>query len=220
MLNIFDIIGPIMIGPSSSHTAGAARLGKLARTILGEPPKKVEITLYGSFAETGWGHGTNLALVAGLLGLDPWDEKLKEAYPLAGKVGLCFEFKKDKLKRGMHPNSVKFIMEGVSSHRIVKGASIGGGKIQITEIDGFSVSFSGSYPTIICIYKDRVGMIAEVSHILANEGVNIAQMKVSRDEDTQTALMLIETDQMPPQDVEEILKSIPDIKTSMVIPSI
>ncbi len=220
MLSVFDVIGPVMIGPSSSHTAGAARLGKMARTILGEPPKRVEITLYGSFAETGWGHGTNIALVAGLLGLDPWDERLKEAYLLADNVGLYFEFKRGKLKRGMHPNSVKFVMEGMSSHRIVKGASVGGGKIQITEIDGFSVLFSGSYPTIVGIYKDRVGMIAEVSRVLAKEGVNIAQMKVSRDRKMGTALMVIETDQMPSQDVEEVLRSIPDMKTSMVIPPI
>ncbi len=217
MLNIFDVIGPVMIGPSSSHTAGAARLGKMARTILGEPPKRAEITLYGSFAETGWGHGTNLALIAGLLGLDPWDERLKDAYTIAKDYGLIFEFRVGRLRRGMHPNSVKFTIYGEHCHRVVEGVSIGGGKIQIREIDGFSVSFSGEYPTILGIYKDRVGMVAEVTQILARRGINIAQMRVSRDKKMGTALMIVETDQMPPPDMRDILQKIPDMKSSMII---
>ncbi len=216
-MNIFDIIGPIMIGPSSSHTAGAARLGKMARTILGEEPIEAEITLYGSFSETGWGHGTNLALVAGLLGMDPWDERLREAFSLAKEKGLLFSFKMGKLRRGMHPNSVKFVMRGKNYKRSVEGASIGGGKIEITNIDGFSVSFSGEYPTIINIYRDRIGIIAEVSRLLADRRINIARMKVSRDHKMGTALMVIETDDMPPFLIRERLSEIPDMKASMVI---
>ncbi len=216
-MNIFDVIGPVMIGPSSSHTAGASRLGKMARTILGEPPRRVEIVLYGSFSETGWGHGTNLALVAGLLGLDPWDERLRDAFSIANMEGLLFSFKTGKLRRGMHPNSVKFVMEGDTCHRVVEGASVGGGKIKITGIDGFSVLFSGEYPTIINIYRDRVGMVAEVSRLLAEEGINIAHMNVSRDRKMGTALMIIETDEMPSPSIKERLKTILDMKASMVI---
>ena len=205
-MNIFDIIGPVMIGPSSSHTAGAARLGKMARTIFGESPKIVDITLYGSFAETGWGHGTNMALIAGILGFYPWDEKLRDSFSIAKKNGLVFEFKKEKLKRGMHPNSVKFSMEKVGNIREIEGASIGGGKIEITAIDGFSVSFSGDYPTIITIYHDRVGVISEVSTILAKEHINIAQMRVSRDKKMGTALMIIETDEIPIISIKEKIK--------------
>ena len=216
-MNIFDVIGPVMIGPSSSHTAGAARLGKMALTILGEPLEKVKITLYGSFLETGWGHGTRLALLAGLLGFEPWDERLKNAFSFAKKKGLQFSFEKGKLKTGMHPNSVKFEMKGKTFYRVVVGASVGGGKIEITEIDGFSVVFSGEYPTIICIYKDRVGMVAEVSRLIAKNKINIAHMRVSRDRRMGNALMIIETDELPPFIIQDKLKNIPDMKVSMII---
>ncbi len=216
-MNIFDIIGPPMIGPSSSHTAGAARLGKMARIILGETPKEVELILYGSFAETGWGHGTKLALIAGLLNLDPWDERLRDAFSLAEKYGLSYSFSEGKLRQGMHPNSVRFEMKGENCKRVMEGASIGGGKIEVTKIDDFSVSFSGEYPTIINIYDDRVGMVARVTQILADRGINIARMRVSRDKRMGTALMIIETDQMPSQDIKRDLKDIPYMKVSMII---
>ncbi len=216
-MNIFDIIGPPMIGPSSSHTAGAARLGKMARIILGETPKEVELILYGSFAETGWGHGTKLALIAGLLGLDPWDERLRDAFSLAEKYGLPYSFSEGKLRQGMHPNSVRFEMKGENCKRVMEGASIGGGKIEVTKIDDFSVSFSGEYPTIINIYDDRVGMVARVTQILADRGINIARMRVSRDKRMGTALMIIETDQMPSQNIKRDLKDIPYMKVSMII---
>lgn len=216
-MNIFDVIGPIMIGPSSSHTAGAARLGKMARIILGESPTDVKIILYGSFAETGKGHGTDLAIIAGLLGLDPWDERLKLSFEIAKKEGLNFSFSREKLKKGMHPNSVRFILQGRKGNKEIEGASIGGGKIKITNIDGFPVSFTGEYPTIVNIYKDRIGVISKVTEILAQKNINIARMRVSRDRKMGTALMIIETDQVPPQTIKKEIEALPYITSSIYI---
>jgi L-serine dehydratase len=193
-MGVFDIIGPVMIGPSSSHTAGAARLGKMAGTILGEPPVKAAITLYGSFAQTYKGHGTDKALVAGLMGFDADDERIKDAISLAGKSGLEVIFKSGQ--GDFHPNTAEFELSGVSGKTAkVRGASIGGGSIRITSIDGYEVEFAGEYHTLITIHKDKPGVIANITQILAQQNVNIAFMRVSRKQKGAEALMILETDQ-------------------------
>jgi len=192
-INVFDIVGPIMIGPSSSHTAGAVRLGKLARLIFGSEPKKADIFLHGSFSKTYKGHGTDVALVAGLLGFNPDDDRISQALKLAKNVGLEVKFIPADLG-SVHPNTAKFVLSGVKKTRTILGSSIGGGNIVVTQIDDFIVDLRGNYNTIIATYTDRTGMVASFSTLLAEGKVNIAQMKVSRVDKGAEALMVIETD--------------------------
>jgi L-serine dehydratase len=202
-LNVFDIVGPVMIGPSSSHTAGAARLGKLARLIFGSQPQKADIYLHGSFAKTYKGHGTDVALIAGLLGYDPDDDRISRAMELAQAAGLKVRFIPADLG-SVHPNTVKFVLEGNKKNRTIVGSSIGGGNIVVSQIDDFRVDLRGNYNTIIATYIDQTGMVAKLSAILAEGKVNIAQMKVARIDKGAEALMLIETDN--PIDDETIAK--------------
>lgn len=197
-MGVFDIVGPVMIGPSSSHTAGAARLGRMARTILGEAPTEAAITLYGSFARTHKGHGTDKALVAGLLDLAADDPRLKEAFALAAQAGVAVSFSAAE-DGDCHPNTAEFRLTGASGKKArVVGASVGGGSIVISKIDDFAVEITGEYHTLIAVYLDKPGVVALVTHILAQENVNIAFMRVSRKQKGAQALMILETDQPVP----------------------
>lgn len=195
-MNIFDIIGPVMVGPSSSHTAGAVRLGNAARAILGQPVAKAVIGLHGSFAQTGRGHGTDLALVAGLMGWATDDLRIPEAFAFAREAGLQYSFRTIHAGDAAHPNFVRFWLageEGAESQ--VAGASIGGGRVIISEVDGFPLEFTGDFPTILTLHEDRPGAVAEVTGILSRRGVNIAQMRVFRRNKGGLASMVLETDQ-------------------------
>lgn len=219
MHGVFDIIGPVMVGPSSSHTAGAARLGKMARTILGEQPLSAEIGLHGSFAQTYRGHGTDKALVAGLLGFKPDDVNIKDALLSAPQQGLDVSFKTIDLGDNAHPNTALFHLTGVSGRKVkIIGASTGGGSIKITEIDGYSVELTGEYYTLISIHQDKPGVIALVTHILAQENVNIAFMRVSRREKGSQALAIIEADHSIPKHILTAVHSIPAVKLALLIP--
>ncbi len=195
-MNIFDIIGPVMVGPSSSHTAGAVRLGNAALAILGEPVAEAEIGLHGSFAQTGRGHGTDLALVAGLMGWATDDLRIPEALDYAQETGLRYFFRNINAGDAAHPNFVRFQLVGRNgSKSTVSGASVGGGRVTISEVDGFSLEFTGDFPTILTLHEDRPGAIAEVTGILSKRGVNIAQMRVFRRNKGGLASMVLETDQ-------------------------
>ncbi len=199
-MNIFDIIGPVMVGPSSSHTAGAVRIGYIARKLLAEPVIKVEILLYGSFLATGNGHGTKQALVAGLLGMQPDDERIPDSLEIAKKMGLEVAFGEADLKDA-HPNSVKLCMEG-QSHRHLEmvGESIGGSRIRIAQIDGLTVNVTGEYPALIVHNLDQPGHVAEVTSMLAHKSVNIATMQLYRSSRGGHAVMVVECDQeVPPE---------------------
>lgn len=197
----FDIIGPIMVGPSSSHTAGAVRLGKMARILLGEKPVKAAIRLHGSFRETYKGHGTDLALVAGLLGLETDDPGIKDAFLLAKKNNLDYSFSPIDLGGDAHPNTVKIFVEGEKGYKLeMQGSSIGGGSIVISEINGFPVEIRGDYETLVTVHQDRPGVVAQVSGVLAGYGINIASMRVSRKNRGKLASMMIEIDQHVPFD--------------------
>jgi L-serine dehydratase len=192
--SVFDIVGPVMIGPSSSHTAGAVRLGNLARAIFGEQPSAARILLHGSFASTGRGHGTDLALVAGLLGFAPDDPRIRDAFTFAEQAGLTVEFGEAELG-DVHPNTAVFELEGDDGRTMhIVGSSLGGGDVEVTDIDGFDVEATGDLPMLVVEHEDRPGEIAAVSSVLADSGVNIAAMRVSREVRGGTALMLIETD--------------------------
>ncbi|AOR24462.1 L-serine ammonia-lyase, iron-sulfur-dependent subunit beta [Clostridium taeniosporum] len=193
-LGIFDILGPIMIGPSSSHTAGAARLGKIARIIAGNNIKEVTFLLHGSFGKTYKGHGTDRALVAGVLGMEPSDERLRDSMEIAKEKGIIFLFKEADLG-DVHPNTVKFLMTTVdNSYCEVLGSSIGGGNIQITEVNGNSVEFTGNYETLIISQRDLPGVIHSVTSILSKENINVAFMKVFRNHKGRDATMIFEMD--------------------------
>lgn len=191
----FDIIGPVMVGPSSSHTAGAARLGKIAAVIAGEDNiKKVTMYLHGSFGKTYKGHGTDKALIAGILGMNPWDERLKDSIAIAKDKNLEYEIYERDLG-DVHPNTVKFIIETKDNKTVkVMGSSIGGGNIKINEINGQPVELTGEYPTLIIKHKDIPGMISKVSTIIYEAGINIAFLKVYRSEKGSMATMIFETD--------------------------
>ncbi|QDR80166.1 L-serine ammonia-lyase, iron-sulfur-dependent subunit beta [Sporomusa termitida] len=195
-MNIFDIIGPIMVGPSSSHTAGAVRLGNAARAILGQPVAKAVIGLHGSFAQTGRGHGTDLALVAGLMGWATDDLRIPQAFAFAREGGLQYSFRTINAGDAAHPNFVRFWLSGqAGAESQIAGASIGGGRVVISEVDGFPLEFTGDFPTILTLHEDRPGAVAEVTGILSKRGVNIAQMRVFRRNKGGLASMVLETDQ-------------------------
>ncbi|MDD4321909.1 MAG: L-serine ammonia-lyase, iron-sulfur-dependent subunit beta [Acidaminococcaceae bacterium] len=209
-MNLLDVIGPVMIGPSSSHTAGAVRLGLLAVSILGESPIKADIALHGSFAQTYRGHGTDMALLAGLMGWMPDDARIPEADIYAEQKGLQYKFSTINLGELTHPNTVRFHLEGVTGKTcVVTGSSIGGGQVCVTEIDDFPVELNGNLPGVLIVHQDRPGVIALVSGKLSEYKVNIAGMRVFRTNKGGTATMIIECDQMVP---EEALKAIREIK--------
>jgi L-serine dehydratase len=199
MVNLFDILGPVMVGPSSSHTAGACRLGLMGRAILGDTPKRARVRLHGSFAATGEGHGTQRAIVGGLVGITPDDLRLRDAYDQARAAGLTWEFDEVDLGEEAHPNTAIFELERGSSRVTLRGASVGGGRIEVTEVDGFPVALGGDYHTVVLQAHDEPGTIAAVAGILARHGVNLATMRVDRTGRHQDALMTIEADQPVPQ---------------------
>lgn len=208
----FDILGPIMIGPSSSHTAGAARLGKIAATIAEYDIKEVRFLLHGSFAKTYKGHGSDRALVAGILGMDPWDENLRDSLQIAEEKGITFNFEEADLGE-VHPNTVKFIIKSHSGIETeITGSSVGGGNILIFDVDGQRVEFTGEYPTLIITHLDVPGMIHKVSTLLFNENINIAFMNVYRKSRGSEASMVVETDSKVDDDIIEKIKALGNIK--------
>ncbi len=192
-MSILDMIGPVMIGPSSSHTAGACRIGLLARAILQATPERAAITLHGSFAKTGRGHGTDRALVAGLLGIRPDDSRLPDALAEADRAGLTVIWSVQDLGN-VHPNSVLIALEGDGRQTTVLGSSLGGGAVEIVEIDGVPVRFSGARHTLLVGHDDFYGAIATVTRVVADDRVNIAALSSNRDRRGGEALMCLELD--------------------------
>ncbi|MBP3494529.1 MAG: L-serine ammonia-lyase, iron-sulfur-dependent subunit beta [Oscillospiraceae bacterium] len=194
-MDIFDILGPIMVGPSSSHTAGAARIGQMARALLGSQPVKARIHLHGSFAETGAGHGTDRALVGGLLGMKPDDLRIPFAFDEAEKVGLDYEIDTVEL-RDAHPNTALLeVWDGSGKQLQMQAASLGGGRIVVTQLDGIAVNFTGSYNTLLIRNQDEYGAVAAVTGQLSRMRINVANMSLCRHKRGGDALMVIETDQ-------------------------
>lgn len=199
-MNIFDIVGPVMVGPSSSHTAGAVRIGFVSRKLLGEPVKKVQLLLYGSFLATGKGHGTDRALIAGLLGMQPDDERVPFSFEEAKKAGMEFEFGEANLKEA-HPNSVVLMITGESGKELeIIAASLGGGRMKICKIDGYEANFCAEYPTLIVQNLDQPGCVATVTTMLSELGINIATLQLYRDSRGGDAVMVVECDREVPPD--------------------
>jgi L-serine dehydratase len=213
----FDILGPAMIGPSSSHTAGAARLAKVARIIAGKDIKEVKFLLHGSFAKTYRGHGTDRALVAGILGMDPWDERLRDSLSIAKEQGLKTEFIEADFG-DEHPNTVKFLIKSYDDSVVeVMGSSIGGGNITITEVDGEKIEFTGEYPTLIIKHVDVPGIISKVTTIIYEAKINIGTMRVYRSSRGSAATMIFETDSVVPAGLVQKIADIGHINKIRVV---
>lgn len=214
---VFDILGPIMIGPSSSHTAGAARLGKIARAISGEDLKEVTFLLHGSFGKTYKGHGTDKALVAGILGMEPSDVRLRNSIEIAKQLGINLTFQEFDLG-DEHPNTVKFIIKNsINKTFEITGSSIGGGSIKITEINGIKVDFAGEYPTLIVYHKDIPGVVSKVADIIYKCNINIAFMKVYRLEKGKDAQMVFEMDNTLSQEIIDEIKTVTSVLNVIII---
>ncbi len=219
-IGIFDVLGPIMIGPSSSHTAGAARLGKIARTIVNKPIKDVTFLLHGSFKETYKGHGTDRALVAGILGMMPDDERLRDALLIAEKEGLEVHFLPVDLGQ-VHPNTVKILMTDCDDiNWEVLGSSIGGGLVEIYEINGNKVKITGEYPTIITCHDDIPGTVSKVSTLFYDNDINIAHMTLVRSQKGKDATMTFEVDNNVSEELIAAIKAVEGVNRVILINSL
>jgi len=215
MVSLLDIIGPVMVGPSSSHTAGACRLGLLARGLVGGTPERAKIELHGSFARTGEGHGTDKAIVAGLMGFRPDDDRIRHALEIAEREGLDYRFEKTTLDEEAHPNSVRITLERGDRTAVMQGSSLGAGRVLVDEIDGFPVEVSGNYHTIVLVAEDIRGSIAAIATILAERGVNIANLKLTRKQRGGDAFMVIDLDDPPAADALAEIRALSWVKLAM-----
>ncbi|MDD3244122.1 MAG: L-serine ammonia-lyase, iron-sulfur-dependent subunit beta [Eubacteriales bacterium] len=210
-MNLFDILGPIMVGPSSSHTAGAVRIGYITRKLLRAEPVEITIKLHGSFAATGTGHGTDRALVAGLLGMRPDDMQIPSSLEIARSKGISVSCSTVKL-RDAHPNTAMLQVKSADGRSLeVVGASLGGGRVRIESVDGLEANFSGEYPTLIVRNTDQPGHVAEVTTTLAQLKLNIATLQLYRDTRGGSAVMVIECDTPIPSQAVTWLESLPGI---------
>jgi L-serine dehydratase len=218
-MNGFASIGPVMIGPSSSHTAGAVKLGRLARAIVGEEPQEVEIVLYGSFAKTYKGHGTDKALVAGLLDFNVDDVRIPDALEIAKQKSMHISFKKDEiLPEGCHPNTVKFILKIGTKRRKIIGSSIGGGDVIVTEIDDYKkLKITGKYDTICIIHKNRPGIIRDVTAVIADFDINVNYLESITGTMGKIGYTFISVDQDLPDEIVERINSIANIDRTYLI---
>lgn len=205
-ISVFDVLGPNMIGPSSSHTAGAAAIALLARKMLNGELVKADFTLYGSFARTYRGHGTDRALLGGIMGFSTDDRRIPDSFAIADEIGLSYSFTTNEKETEVHPNTVDIRMEDNIGHVLtVRGESIGGGKVRITRIDQVEVDFSGEYSTLIVVQQDKPGVVAHITRCLSEKNVNIAYMKLYREEKGSTAYSIMESDdKLPSEAVEQI----------------
>ena len=210
-MNIFDILGPVMVGPSSSHTAGAVRIGLITKKLLGSVPVKADITLSGSFGATGVGHGRDKALVAGLLGMDTDDIRIPESFDIAREQNMEFAFSKENI-RDAHPNTALLKVEAASGRALeVQASSLGGGRVMINKLDGIQINVTGERPALIVHNLDQPGHVAEVTSLMAHKSINIATMNVYRDKRGGYAVMVLETDQNIPDSAIEWLKRVEGI---------
>ncbi len=216
-MNVFDIIGPVMIGPSSSHTAGAVRIGKIAGALLGEAAIKAEIGLHGSFAKTYKGHGTDKALIAGIMGMEPSDSRIRNSMTLARERGMEVSFSEIHID-GAHPNTARITLTGSGGKTVsLEGASVGGGNIRIHKVNGMEVEISGEAVTFIILHNDTPGTIAAVTHFLAEQNINIGSFRLSRRQRGGLAVMTLEVDSPVTSQLNKELEKLPNIISSTVL---
>ncbi len=216
-MNVFDIIGPVMIGPSSSHTAGAVRLGRIAAKLLGEKPVRAEIELCGSFARTYRGHGTDKALAAGIQGMGPDDGRIRNSLELAAASGLDISFRPASIP-GAHPNTARIALTGAEGGRVVlRGASVGGGSILVDQINGMDVAVTGQHDTLLVFHRDEPGTIAAVADLVARSGINIGNFRLSRPERGGAAVMTIEADGEIPEELCGRVDGLPHVEKAVML---
>lgn len=217
-ISMFDILGPVMIGPSSSHTAGAQRIGKAMYMICGgEPVAEVKFYLHGSFSHTLSGHGTDRALVAGLMGMEASDPRIKTSLDIAKEQGMKIEFEPADLG-DVHPNTVKVAAKTKSGkEHVMIGSSVGGGEVEIVSIDGIPAKVSGKFPAVVVTHIDRLGVISKITSILAKNDINIVTVQHARENKGSTATTMIETDSPIPQEVKEMLEELDYIHNVVTI---
>lgn len=216
-MNVFDILGPVMIGPSSSHTAGAARIGRIALALLGAPAVQAEILLHGSFAKTYRGHGTDKALIAGIMGMKTDDVRIREAPELARQQGLQVTISTSEID-GAHPNTARVTLTDAAGHTVsLLGSSIGGGNILVREVNGMQVSLTGQYTTLIVLHRDTPGTIAAVTEVLSEAGVNICNFSLSRQKKGGQAIMTIEVEGSFGPDLNRQIQQLPNIFASTML---
>ena len=217
-ISVFDVLGPNMIGPSSSHTAGAARIAYLAQKMINGPLVRVDFTLYGSFARTYRGHGTDRALLGGIMGFDTDDMRIRDSFQIAEEKGIAFCFVPNEEETDVHPNTVDIHMVNAAGQEMtVRGESLGGGKARISRINGVDVDFTGEYSAIIVIHQDTPGVVAHITRCLAEENINIAFMKLFREEKGQTAYSIVESDDELPDSVSEKICQNPSVRNVMLV---
>ena len=217
-ISVFDVLGPNMIGPSSSHTAGACVIAFLARKMLGGKPKKVEFILYGSFAKTYKGHGTDRALLGGLMGFGTDDVRIRDSFNIAKERGIEYKFTPNSEVTDIHPNTVDVCMEDEEGRSVtVRGESLGGGKVRIVKIGEVDIDFSGEYSALVLVHKDRPGVIAYTTKILCEHNINIAFMKLYRESKGNRAYTLIESDESIPTTVKDDLYKNEYISQVMIV---
>ena len=213
-IGLFDVIGPIMVGPSSSHTSGAATIAWMTRQIFTGKPVRADITFYRSFADTYQGHGTDRAVVGGLLGFRSYDKRIRDAFELAKDAGLVVSFTADRETKTPHPNTVDILLEGDDGHTLfVRGESLGGGRVRIVQLNNIFVEFTGEYSTLIVGHQDKAGTLAYITSRLAEHKVNIAFMKLFREEKGQRAFTVIESDDFLPDSLTGELLAYPTSDT-------
>jgi len=218
--SIFDMIGPVMIGPSSSHTAGVVRIGRAAIKVLGEIPDQAEITFYNSFARTYEGHGSDRAIIAGLMDFNTDDKRIRESLEIAHERGLTYQFKSVGNASALHPNSIRLQLKKGKKSVEVLGESKGGGVINIAEVNGFKADFSASLHTLIIFAEDKKGSIAFIANVLAHDDCNIATMSVSRKGKNDLACQVIEIDSGIKPVTFDYLRSLSWVKEVIYIPDI
>ena len=216
-MNVFDILGPVMIGPSSSHTAGAARIGRITLALLGAPAVKAHILLHGSFAKTYKGHGTDKALIAGIMGMATDDPRIRQAPELAKEQGLAVEIETGDID-GAHPNTARITLEDAGGRSVcLLGSSVGGGNILVTEINGMEVAVTGQQTTLIVLHRDAPGTIASVTEVMAEAGANICNFRLSRQKRGGEAVMTIEVDGTFGPEVNERIQTLDNVFSSIML---
>ena len=219
-ISVFDVVGPNMVGPSSSHTAGAVAMANVAHKLLAPPLKKVDFTLYGSFAKTYQGHGTDRALLGGIMGFSTDDLRIRDSFSIAHERGLTFSFTPNETETDIHPNTVDIRMENAAGQVMtVRGESLGGGKMHIVRINGVRVDFSGEYASVVVIQQDKPGVVAHLTKVLSDRSVNIAFMRLFREGKGDTAYSIIESDGTLPEGIAEELRANLYIRDVMIVQS-
>lgn len=218
-ISVFDVLGPNMIGPSSSHTAGAAKIAYLAQKMITGPLIQVDFTLYGSFARTYRGHGTDRALLGGIMGFETDDLRIRDSLELAKKAGIAYSFSKaEEEPDDIHPNTADMDIQGTNGERLfVRGVSLGGGKVKIVKLNQIEVDFTGEYSTLIVSQTDKPGVVAHITKILSEEGVNIAFMRLFREEKGAAAFTIVESDEKIPKEVLEKIRENPLVSDIMLV---